>query len=328
MSSPVLNPERHKAQAADWARLIPGETPVPRGNRKRPASSWKSLPSEKVSEIVTGSPLRGTGNPLTLLMPGPLQNRMASRWVRSTAADFALVALNWLLIGALLVPLRTLFPHVRTFGFAAGAPVSLLGTAVLHAALITLMGYTEGLHAGGRDLRRQARILGKSVIWATALLCLANGLQGASWAMGVLFFGAAVLHFVALWIWRWLSANQSRSAQVRGEMRNVLIVGAGGVGRRVASYVEGHPEAGRVLCGLLDDHRPMGDGVIGRVGDLARMARRGFVDEVILAAPHDRGLTIQVLREAQRLHLDVEIVPELFGCKPTEWNSSELATCP
>ncbi len=328
MSSPLLNPERPKAQPPDWARLIPGEAPVFRGSRKRPVQSWRSLPSEKVSEILTGDPLRGTENALTLLMPGPLQNRMASQWVRCTAADFALVALDWLLIGALLVPLRMLFPHVRTFGFAAGAPVSLLGIALLHAALITLMGYTEGLHAGGRDLRRQARILGKSVLWATALLCLANGLQGASWATGALFCGAAVLHFVALWTWRWQSANQSRSSQRGGEMRNVLIVGAGGVGRRVASYVEEHPEAGRVLCGLLDDDRPMGNGVIGRVGDLARMARRGFVDEVILAAPHDRGLTVQVLREAQRLHLDVEIVPELFGCKPAGMEFERVGDLP
>ena len=60
----------------------------------------------------------------------------------------------------------------------------------------------------------------------------------------------------------------------------------------------------------------LGNGVIGRVSDLARMARTGFVDEVILAAPHDRSLTVQIVREAQRLRLDVEIVPELFGCKP------------
>jgi exopolysaccharide biosynthesis polyprenyl glycosylphosphotransferase len=40
------------------------------------------------------------------------------------------------------------------------------------------------------------------------------------------------------------------------------------------------------------------------------------VDEVILAAPRDRDLTQRVLREARRLRLDLEIVPELFGCKP------------
>jgi hypothetical protein len=44
---------------------------------------------------------------------------MAGSWARSTAADAALVTLNWLLIGALLVPLRTFFPQVHSFGFAA-----------------------------------------------------------------------------------------------------------------------------------------------------------------------------------------------------------------
>jgi exopolysaccharide biosynthesis polyprenyl glycosylphosphotransferase len=68
--------------------------------------------------------------------------------------------------------------------------------------------------------------------------------------------------------------------------------------------------------------------VIGRVGDLARVARRGFVDEVILAAPHNRSLTTQVLSEARRLHLDVEIIPELFGCKPAESEFERVGDLP
>jgi hypothetical protein len=94
--------------------------------------------------------------------------------LRSIVADFVLVGLNWLLLGGLLVPLRAVFPRVHTFEYAAGAPASLLGIAVLHAALITLMGYTEGLYTAYSDLRRQARILAKSVLWTNhpALLCL------------------------------------------------------------------------------------------------------------------------------------------------------------
>jgi exopolysaccharide biosynthesis polyprenyl glycosylphosphotransferase len=316
VSSPFLNPGQQKPQLVDWARLIPGETPAFRREGKKPAQSVKPFASEKVSEIATEVAASAPDNAVTLLLPGPLQSRMAWKWVRSMAADFALVALNWLLIGALQVPLRVLFPHVRLFEFAAGAPVSLLGIALLHAALITLMGYTEGLHTGNSDRRGQARILGKSVLWATTLLCFAYGLQGAPWATCGLFCGAGLLHFAALWTWRWQSARQDRRAQTSGDMRNVLIVGAGNVGRRVASYVEEHPDAGRTVCGFLDNDRPLSNSVIGRVNDLARLARTGFVDEVILAAPHDRALTLQVLREARRLRLDVKIVPDLFGCKP------------
>ena len=166
--------------------------------------------------------------------------------------------LNWLLIGALLVPLRVLFPQVRMFEYAAGAPGSLLGIAFAACGV----DHADGLHRkacdAGRDLRGQTRILGKSVLWATPLMCLASGLQGAPWATSVLFCGAGLLHFGALWAWRWQRARQSHRAQQFGDVRNVLIVGAGGVGRRVAAYVEEHPEVGRTVCGFLGQRTAAG----------------------------------------------------------------------
>src|SRR5215467_3588219 len=109
--------------------------------------------------------------------------------------DFSLIAINWLAIGALLVPLRVLFPYRRVVQFDAGRPLSLLGLAVLHAALITLIGYTEGIHARGYDLRRQQRILAKSIALATLVLWLGYQLQGAPWSIGMLFSVVRCLHF-------------------------------------------------------------------------------------------------------------------------------------
>lgn len=327
MSSPFLNPRQQRPQKVDWARLIPGEMPAFHGGGKKPAQSVKPVVPDKVSEIALEEPERMPESGLALLVPRPLQSRTAWRLLRSTAADFALVGLNWLLLGALLVPLRAVFPRAELFGFATAAPVSLLGIALLHAALITLLGYSEGLYAGVSELSRQARILGKSVLWATTVLGFAYGLQ-TTWATSGLIGAAGLLHFGALLTWRWQSVRQEPRMQHRGDVRNLLIVGAGGVGRRVASYVENHPEAGREVCGFLDNERPLGDRVIGRVSDLARLARTGFVDEVILAAPHDRALTVHVLREARCLRLDVEIVPELFGCTPAETEVEQVGDLP
>jgi exopolysaccharide biosynthesis polyprenyl glycosylphosphotransferase len=94
-------------------------------------------------------------------------------------------------------------------------------------------------------------------------------------------------------------------------------VGAGGLGRQIARYLEAHPETERTFCGFVDDRKPLGKGVIGRCSDLAQLARAGFVDEVILAMPHARDLTLRVLRTAQQLRLDVKMAPDLFGCEPT-----------
>jgi len=317
VSSSLLNSKQQEPQTNGWARLIPGEAPALRERKKLPQSVKRlQFTAGSVAEIQPEALPHPTETPLTLLLPGPLRNRTAWKWLRSTAADFALVGLNWLLIGASLVPLRALFPHVRLFTFAAGAPASLLGVALLQAALITLMGHTEGLYAESSDLQRQMQILGKSVVWATTLLCFAYGLQGAAWTVSGLLCGVGGLNFAALLAWRKHSASRQRAKLDDKNARNVLIVGAGSVGRRVASYVQKHAEGGRVVCGFLDNERPLGDGVIGRVCDLPRLTRTEFVDEVILAAPHDRNLTLQVLRAAQHLRLDVEMVPELFGCKP------------
>jgi exopolysaccharide biosynthesis polyprenyl glycosylphosphotransferase len=239
-----------------------------------------------------------------------------SRWrcCRSIAADFALVALNWLLIGALLVPLRRMFPQVWLFKFNQGAPAALLGIAMLHGALIILIGQNEGLYRVSNDFGRLARVLAKSVLWASTMLCFAYGMQGSSWATMVLIYGAGLLHFTALLAWR--QQNRRQCHDYSSDSRNVLIVGAGSVGRRIAAHLGEHPGLARTVYGFLDDERRIGDGIIGRVSDLARLARTGFVDEVILAAPRDRNLTVQVVREARRLRLDVEIVPELFGCTP------------
>ncbi len=304
MSTVFLNPrQQKKAQELEWARLIPGQSPTFRKAARKPPRSVKPVSLERRLDVVRECGADLPERTLDFLVPGPLRRRTALKWLRSMAADWVLVGLSWLIMGALLVPLRVLFPWVRSFRYDAGSPAS-------------LMGYTEGLHKEHFNLRARARILAKSVLWATAVLCLAYELQGASWIIGGLFCATGVLEFAALWTWRWWSGGRDRSARKRADARNVLIVGAGGIGQRVASYIEHHPAIGRTVCGFLDDDRPLGNEVIGRIADLARMARKGFVDEVILAGPRNSDVTRWVLDEARRLRLDVEIVPDLFGCNP------------
>jgi exopolysaccharide biosynthesis polyprenyl glycosylphosphotransferase len=326
VSVALMNPREQESQVGDWARMIPGEGQVSPG-KKRP-QSVNPTTAPKRFDSVPQEEANTPESPWRLLVPSPLQSRMAWRWTRSMAADWALVSLNWLLLGALLVPLRMLFPQVRSFGYGAGAPVSLLGIATLHAALITLVGYSEGMHSAFSDFREQGRILGKSVALATSLLCFAYLLQGASWITGGLFYVAGVLHFGALWTWRWRS-GESKGPVRREDARNVLIIGAGAVGRRVAASIVRHASCGRRVCGFLDDEKPLGNGVIGRMADLAQIARKEFVDEIILTAPpRGSNLTHHVLETARRLRLDVEIVPELYGCRPVELEIEPVGSLP
>jgi exopolysaccharide biosynthesis polyprenyl glycosylphosphotransferase len=116
------------------------------------------------------------------------------------------------------------------------------------------------------------------------------------------------------WEGTWFAETR---AHVKDRTRNVLIVGASALGRQIARRVEAHPETERTFCGFLDDRKALGNDVVGRTSDLALLARAVFVDELILAVPHDRELTLRLLREARNLRLDVKIVPDLFGCETT-----------
>ena len=324
MSSSLHNPARQKHPEIKWERLIPGQT-VSRG-AKKPVQSVRTRLADNVTQIAANAVPQRI-EPLALLVPRPLQGRTAASWLRSIAADFALVTLNWLLLGAALVPLRQIFPHVRTFGFASGTPLSLLGMSLLHAALITLVGYSEGLYTSGRSRRRMTSILGKSVFLATTILSFSYALSHTIWTVSVLIIAAGLLHFSVLTLWRWQTGRLDPSSH-RGGARNVLVVGANSIGRRIASYLERHPDAGRIVCGLLDDDSALDEQVLGRTGDLARIARTAFADEVILAGLHDATLVARLVREACRLRLDVEIVPELFGGAAAETEIEQLGDVP
>ncbi len=327
MSSVLINAANHSTQAAECARLIPGDTPSfrPMARNRAPANGPFAVEKELVSPAHGGADI--SGHALRMFVPGPLQGRMGMRWLKSTAIDFTLVVLSWLILATALPWLR----HLSSLSGSGGVthiPVPLLGAALVHAVLVTMVTYIEGLQIDCSDLRSQVFVLGKAVLWATSVLCLAASLQGMTWVASAMFCVAGLLSFGTLSVSRWYGEERGRSARERGDSRNVLIVGSGKVARQVASYVEQHPATRRIVCGFLDDEGPLGNGVVGRVTDLARTARREFIDEVILAAPRSGDTTRWVVEEARRLRLDVEIVPDLCGCSPAACPVDRIGEAP
>jgi exopolysaccharide biosynthesis polyprenyl glycosylphosphotransferase len=99
-------------------------------------------------------------------------------------------------------------------------------------------------------------------------------------------------------------------------VRNVLIIGAGQVGRQLARHLEQDDSARSLVLGFLDDRAPIGGAILGRIDDLARIQRRDFVDEIILTTATHGDTTRRIIREARANQIDVKLVPEFFGCDP------------
>ncbi|HOY08554.1 MAG TPA: sugar transferase [Candidatus Omnitrophota bacterium] len=95
---------------------------------------------------------------------------------------------------------------------------------------------------------------------------------------------------------------------------NVLIVGAGKVGGVVLEEICQNPQWGFHVVGFLDDHKEEIDGfpVLGKVRDFPSVARKLFVDEIVVTIPSERELIGDIIKKAQTMHLGVRIVPENF----------------
>ena len=181
---------------------------------------------------------------------------------------------------------------------------------MLFAVIATLLGYSEGVYAQAH--RFNPVILVKSLSLATVFLTGMGsfGNWAPSFSRSVVSAG---LSFGSLSLWRrWCEHTCVRRSR-QGFARNVLIIGAGSKGQEVANYLGGHPEWSRMVRGFLDNECNPALGVFGPPEDLAAIARAEFVDEIILAEPHRRELSEFVIHEARRNHLDVKVVPELYG---------------
>jgi exopolysaccharide biosynthesis polyprenyl glycosylphosphotransferase len=131
------------------------------------------------------------------------------------------------------------------------------------------------------------------------------------------FFGLEVV-LVAIARWTVLELL-SWARRTLGRLQNVVVVGAGELGRQVATRLEAHREYGFRVVGFLDDDPGkqqrgiQGFPVLGTTQDLEEVVTASAVDQVVLALPlsaHHR--TAQLIRRAGQMLLDVKVVPDLL----------------
>jgi exopolysaccharide biosynthesis polyprenyl glycosylphosphotransferase len=205
-----------------------------------------------------------------------------------------------------------------------------LGLPVLYGTLVILLAHAEGLYQ--RDLMREPTaerlIVARVMAWTTLLVGTAiwmAHLQISILALAI----AAPLNYLGMLGWRDVRTRLATRRGGSGKgIRNVLIVGAGKLGRAVAVSLEHDHAGGRVVLGFLDEYQPVGGDIRGRIGDLARIARAEFVDEIILAIPPERELGRRVIEDARRNRLDVKLVPDLLGFQAQSGSFETFGTVP
>jgi Undecaprenyl-phosphate glucose phosphotransferase len=126
-----------------------------------------------------------------------------------------------------------------------------------------------------------------------------------------------VLDVVALNVGRWLLRGWLERMWAAGiNVKNVVIAGAGELGRTVAGTINAHREMGYRILGFLDDSPEAGArgdvAVLGSLNDAAAVIHGHHVDLLVIALPlEDHGKLLSLIKNVGNECVDLKVVPDL-----------------
>ena len=190
-----------------------------------------------------------------------------------------------------------------------------LGFLALYMSLVGVFCQNQGLYLTRQTvgpLDESFSVL-KGVFFATLFLATFIYLSGDKSISRLVVGFSGVLNALTLPAWRFWKHEVDKHRVMNGrDGRNILIVGADDVGQALARYFEENKYLGYVVKGFLDQNHISDPRILGRVEALSKLALTEFIDEVFITIPSDRGLVNEVVLEARKHHLAVNVVPEMF----------------
>jgi exopolysaccharide biosynthesis polyprenyl glycosylphosphotransferase len=199
-----------------------------------------------------------------------------------------------------------------------------IGFLVLYAGFLILSCVVYEVHSGKRW--RSARLEQIALLKATAMAALLESavifLSGEKGISREVVVETVLLSMVSMLVVRFARERRVVDGLDR---RNILIVGAGRVARDLERMVSTNRDLGIAVKGFLDrrqngasefypERRRVESNFsnLGTVKDLPRIVRSHFIDEIVIAAPEDRGLVKDLIYEARRQGIDARVVPDLY----------------
>jgi len=242
------------------------------------------------------------------------------KWVHAcyVLLDIFLISLNCLVAFYLRFATFPIWHAVRSKQLGLGVDFPLkpyLGFCLIYAVLIVLLCQSQDLYRTrrGRSALQESWSVVRAVTFATFLLSAIIFCSNVKIVSRQVVGVSALLNVTTLVLWR-VRKRQFVTRRVEQGIgaRNALIVGSGEVAKGLAVYLEQNKQLGYKVIGFLDNEQNGNNRILGKIEDLARIARAQFVDEVFVTIPSERELVKSVAAEARRQHLNVKVVPELY----------------
>lgn len=132
------------------------------------------------------------------------------------------------------------------------------------------------------------------------------------------FIFFVLLAYLGMLSWRGIARLAFRSSgNGLMQIRHVLIVGAGPVGRAVEQQIREHPYMGLEVVGFLDDDilkQKQHADILGPINDLIKSVNELHVHDVVIALPNRAFQQIDhMIVELHNLPVKVWVIPDYFG---------------
>ncbi|MGB6483358.1 MAG: sugar transferase [Candidatus Acidiferrales bacterium] len=253
-------------------------------------------------------------------MTGRSPRHISGRWVQ---ISYALIDLFFVCIDGIVAfwvrffgdsPKSIMYWH-RTSARLDLAVSHYTAFLLLYAVVILLFCQSQDLYRTVRTRTATQEFLAvfKAILFATLLFSAFIYFSGVKIVSRLVVGYAGALNVVMFSAWRlWKRRIILQRAAKGVGTRNVLIVGAGRVGQALAEHLEQNKLLGYCFKGFLDANHSTHPRLLGKIGDLSRIAQAEFVDEVFISIPSERELVKTVAAEARRHRLAVKVVPELY----------------
>ncbi|MEA3338559.1 MAG: undecaprenyl-phosphate glucose phosphotransferase [Chloroflexota bacterium] len=168
---------------------------------------------------------------------------------------------------------------------------------------------------------------------ALSSLAFKNSPLELDYSRGMILYGwALTIVFV--------TAGRLAHTQIRARLRRrgwgrsqVLIVGAGDVGRMIFQKIQSNSGLGYQVVGFVDangqDEAPLGARILGQAGDLAPLINEHQIDEVIIALPEATHQEILMLiSECERGKVVIRVFPDVFQIMAGQVSIGDLGGLP
>jgi putative colanic acid biosynthesis UDP-glucose lipid carrier transferase len=114
-------------------------------------------------------------------------------------------------------------------------------------------------------------------------------------------------------------------------LRFILVVGGGEVGRRFCETITATPETGYRVVGILDDHPKSGSPFhsLGIIANLETVLERHLVDEVVVALPRgDESKLEQVVALCENWPVQIRVIPDYSQFASSRFEVSSFSNFP